>query len=416
MSLQYDGLFLMLLSGWAVVSRSHFWMRGVTYRSEILSKKQDFAIKASVYLAILGSLDGVVRRVLPELIKRFMPSLLASPKTSLFFRALFLWLPFTTWTLSGPLSLKSCTRDDSGFDLGALEWRIWHWMVKGLFKKSEIVLSEDWLKLSPEEVRKWTEGQQSPFLIPMHPHGVLPWGGILNGLTWAGGGLQGKTSSGSDAVPKPAKPGAGLHQAFFPSMNLRAAVASAVFWVPGFHEMYSRLGCIECTKPFMKKLLQKGRCLAVYPGGAIESRFAKPGRYVCYVKKRKGFIRLALEERVPVMPLWTFGDEAILPQASWKSDIEYGHEALHPIQKWLKEATGLLVPPVPGGLPQFPPLTTVVSVPMDLSDLFPKPGQHVSEAAVDEAHKRYMEAVKTLFDNNKALVPGGHENATIEFL
>ena len=40
-------------------------------------------------------------------------------------------------------------------------------------------------------------------VIAMHPHGLLPLGAILNGLTWAGGGLRGITASGAE-LPEPA--------------------------------------------------------------------------------------------------------------------------------------------------------------------------------------------------------------------
>merc|ERR1719188_1587327 len=106
--------------------------------------------------------------------------------------------------------------------------------------------------------------------MALHPHGLLPWGGIINGLTWYGGGLNGTTASGAQDVRKPDKPGTALHQEFFPHMELRVAVASGAMMPPLFFEMYSKLGCIECTKPWMKSLLRKGRTLALYPGGAAE--------------------------------------------------------------------------------------------------------------------------------------------------
>ena len=43
-------------------------------------------------------------------------------------------------------------------------------------------------------------------------------------------------------------------------------------------------------------------------------------------------------------------------------------------------------------------------------------GGEVSDAAVEEGHKRYMEAQQRLFDRNKGLVSGGHGNGVIEFL
>lgn len=44
--------------------------------------------------------------------------------------------------------------------------------------------------------------------------------------------------------------------------------------------------------------------------------------------------RLALEERLNVLPMWTFGDEAIVPQL-WDAP-----PFLAAAQRWLKETTG----------------------------------------------------------------------------
>merc|ERR1712232_461847 len=194
-------------------------------------------------------------------------------------------------------------------------------------------------------------------------------------------------------------------------MQLRCAVASGVFLPPLFFEAYRGLGAIECTKPFISQLLRRGRTVALYPGGATESRFATPGRYVVYAKNRKGFIRVALEERVNLMPIYTFGDEAILPQPwdcpSWAVKL----------QDMVKAATGLLAPPLVTGPPNRIPLTSVVGVPIDLSDLWVKNvGDKVNDEAVDRGHARYLESLTGLFDANKALVPGGHKDAAIELL
>lgn len=389
-------------------------MRGVTYRSQTLTMNQERAIKASFYLSVLTLLDVLCRRFGSLLLRSSSSLEGALSKYSWPLRLLLLWGPFAGWVLSGPLHPSTCTRDDRGMSQACLRWSLWQWMRALFSHRTSMVLSEEWRKLSPHEIYRLTEEHKEPYLIPMHPHGVLPLGGIINGLTWAGGGLQCRTASGQD-VTKPKNPGQGLHQAFFPHLELRAAVASGVFWFPGFHEMYKKLGCIECTKPYMKEILRRGRSLAVYPGGASESRYARPGKYVCYVLKRKGFLRVALEEHVDLVPIWTFGDEAILPQMSWQHDSP--RDAVLSIQQLLKSVFGLLVPPMPGGLPKFGPLTSVVGLPVSLKDLWPpEKGGTATEAAVDEAHRRYLEAVKTLFDLNKVHVPGGHQDAQLEFV
>lgn len=284
-----------------------------------------------------------------------------------------------------------------------------------------MVLSEDWRHLSAEKVRSWQE-TEAPWVIPMHPHGLLPLGGIINGLTWYGGGAtngggcEPVTTSGATTVDtgeslKPASPGLLIHQRMLANLQLRCAVASGVFFTPFFYDAFRALGAIECTKPYMKACLRSGKSVAVYPGGAMESRFATPGRHVCYVNERKGFVRIALEERLHLLPIWTFGDEGIVPQP-WNPP-----EVLIKMQNWMKECVGLLVPPLPIGLPRFPPLTSVMSIPIDLSDLWPENvDDPVSQVTVDKAHNRYMEAIQRLFDENKALVPGGHSEAVLEFL
>lgn len=82
-----------------------------------------------------------------------------------------------------------------------------------------------------------------------------------------------------------------------------------------------------------------------------ESCFATPGRYVCYVSAHKGvavvdpgafvkspgFVRLALEEHRDILPMWTFGDESIMPQ------MLQPPEWLTKLQEHCKSITGLLV-------------------------------------------------------------------------
>lgn len=221
------------------------------------------------------------------------------------------------------------------------------------------------------------------------------------------------TASGAE-LPEPSDPGSGLHQRWFRNMRLRVGVASgAAGLAPLFHEMFKYLGAFDCSKPFMVKVLREGKDVAIFPGGAQESVYATPGRYVCCVKKHKGFVRLAIEERLDLLPMWTFGDESLMPQMKY----ENVPEVVKFLQRCGKEALGLLMPPSFTGLPRFVPVTLVTGVPVSLEDLWPETaGGEVSDAAVDEGHKRYCQAQQKLFDSNKALVPGGHANGVIEFL
>jgi hypothetical protein len=48
--------------------------------------------------------------------------------------------------------------------------------------------------------------------------------------------------------------------------------------------------------------------MGVLVGGEHEQMTAKPGRHEIFIKKRKGFIKLALEYGVPIVPAYAFGE------------------------------------------------------------------------------------------------------------
>lgn len=394
---------LVLLLTVGVTWRHNFNMRGLTYRSTIVPLRQERFWKCLLYAGLLGLTDTGLRR-LGQLLRLGGPS----QGVAALLRFLLVHAPFMLWAIRGPLSDRGSTRDDRGWSDSATRSWLWKWIAARIFGHTRIVLSEEWLQLNEAEKRRWTDRH---YVIGMHPHGLLPLGAILNGLTWAGGGLRGITASGA-VLPEPDNPGQGLHQRWFRHMRLRAAVASGACGLfPGFYEMFTKLGAFECTKPFIRDRLREDKDVAIFPGGAQESEYAIPGRYVACINKHKGFVRLALEERRDILPMWTFGDEAIMPQMSKTPEF------IRTLQRILKEVTGLLVPPAMGGLPKFGPLTLVTGVPVSLEDLWPAvAGGEVSESAVNEGHRRYMEAQKKLFDSNKALVAGGHGGGNIEFL
>lgn len=391
-------------------SRQKFVMRGVTYRPTVVPAHKERIWKALFYLGLIGSAGTALRRAGQALSLLGVPVFPRSAAAARFLRAACLYLPAALWALRGPLSERGSTRDDRGFSEAALRSPIWRWVRDlGFRKQAWFVLSEEWRGLSAEERARW---QEETFLVGMHPHGLLPVGAIINGLTWASGGLRGITASGA-TLPEPPHAGSGLHQRWFPNWHVRAAVASgAAGLFPVFYEMFSKLGAFDCSKPFMRAQLRAGKVVAVFPGGAAESAYARPGRYVCWTK-HKGFARLALEERKHLLPIWTFGDESLMPL----HDPSTAALPFRLVQRFLSEALGLKVPIRASGLPRFPPVTTVCGTPIPLDDLWPEAcGQDVSDEAVDEALRRYLAAQKKLFDSNKALVAGGHGDAEIEFM
>lgn len=102
-------------------------------------------------------------------------------------------------------------------------------------------------------------------------------------------------------------------------------------------------------------------CLIV--GGAQESFYATPKNYTVVVKKRKGFVKLAMKSGKSIVPVISFNEVDIYDQVYAKPGSR-----LRKIQEWAKSYTNI-APIIPigrgffqysfGWLPQRRPITTV---------------------------------------------------------
>eukprot|EP00435_Cladocopium_sp_Y103_P010889 s5274_g2.t2 len=231
---------VVLLALTAFLWKKHFYMRGLTYRTTVVPVARERLLKSIFYLGFLGTLDTVLRRsgqLLSEILPKALAQLLPSEMGGFLLRLCLLHLPWAVWAYRGPLSENGSTRDDRGWSDAVTRSALWRGMARCF--GTRIVLSEEWRQLSEEQRRRWFDRH---YVIAMHPHGLLPLGAILNGLTWAGGGLKGITSSGAE-LPEPENGGKLLHQRWFRHMKLRAAVASGACGLfPGFYEMFTTLG------------------------------------------------------------------------------------------------------------------------------------------------------------------------------
>jgi len=129
---------------------------------------------------------------------------------------------------------------------------------------------------------------------------------------------------------------------------------------------------------------------ALIPGGFAESVFADAGerRYeYAYIKDRKGFIRICLEERKDIVPCYTFRvnwmyhNPGILRGARARFSQRY-YVGLVPFVGWLGTS-----------MPLTDKTTTVVFPPFEASQY------DVSQ--LDEAHSAYMDHLKKYFDMYK---------------
>ena len=184
--------------------------------------------------------------------------------------------------------------------------------------------------------------------------------------------------------------------------KVRSLAASAMFRLPIVREIGLWTGCVDASRKVAERQLDNGRSLLIIPGGEAEQIRTENGQELVYVQKRKGFIKLALRKRVPVVPVYVFG----------VSDMYHTSHAAFGLRQWLVKNLGVAVCFTAGMW--YSPLcplnvkTTIVFGEPILMDC-EKEGEPTDEE-VQAMHQKFVQALEKLFDDNKeALGYGGRK-------
>jgi 1-acyl-sn-glycerol-3-phosphate acyltransferase len=163
----------------------------------------------------------------------------------------------------------------------------------------------------------------------------------------------------------------------------------------------ARLGALRASRERALAALRAGFALQVYPGGDFDAERPFSRRHQIEFAGRKGWARLALEARVPVVPVVAVG----------------GHEALFILTDGRRIARalgldrrlrlqvlpvsialpfGLFVGPLPGYLPLPAQITVRALAPLP-TEGYP-PGAHRDPAAVDDLDARVRAVMQSSLD------------------
>ncbi|KAF5835444.1 diacylglycerol acyltransferase [Dunaliella salina] len=160
-----------------------------------------------------------------------------------------------------------------------------------------------------------------------------------------------------------------------------------------------------------------GTSVLLIPGGASEALKSQPGHYDLIIKKRKGFVRMALQTGASLVPVMAFGETSLFQIKSPAPG-----SLVDRIQKLVKRLTGFAIPVLEGDgfwygakvlllLPRCLPVTTVVGAPLHWEgDINNNPS---FDAAVDKLHEEYCKALQQIWvDHKDKYAPRAPEGAT----
>jgi len=215
-----------------------------------------------------------------------------------------------------------------------------------------------------EEIRKGKN-----YLCVFQPHGALSFAGIAS------------------AVNAPAE--------FQGHGNFPTAVADALLHTPLLKHVLGVFGLISASKASMKKTLKKPGaqgCVVLYVGGMAELFLSCENEERLYLKNRKGFVKLALQEGVDVLPVYLFGNTTVL--SVWKNPILA--TISRKLQVSLTYIWGRWFLPIPRDCK----LMYVTGQPLGMPQI-----ANPTQADIDKWHAKYCDEVRRLFDTYKERVP-----------
>ncbi|KAK4560909.1 diacylglycerol O-acyltransferase 1 [Recurvomyces mirabilis] len=223
------------------------------------------------------------------------------------------------------------------------------------------------------------------YIFGYHPHGIISHGAFAAFATEALGFGQ-----------------------LFPGITNTLLTLDSNFRIPLYRDYALRMGLASVSRESCENILSRGgpnnegmgRAITIVVGGARESLDAKPGTLRLVLKRRKGFVKLAVRTGADLVPVLAFGENDLYDQ------VEAGeHPWVHKGQMGVKKLLGFTVPLFHargvfnydiGLMPYRRPINIVVGKPIRIQqNKTPDPRE------VDRIHEEYVRELERLWEDWK---------------
>ncbi|KAL1959270.1 hypothetical protein VTO42DRAFT_2457 [Malbranchea cinnamomea] len=227
------------------------------------------------------------------------------------------------------------------------------------------------------------------YIFGYHPHGIISHGAFAAFATEALGFSN-----------------------LFPGITNTLLTLDSNFRLPFYRDYALAMGLASVSRESCENILSKGghdgagmgRAITIVVGGARESLDARPGVMRLILKRRRGFIRLAIRTGADLVPVMAFGENDLYEQISGD-----GHPIIRRMQMLVKNVAGFTIPLFHargvfnydvGLLPYRRPIHVVVGRPICVVQKKDGSAEEI-ERYVDELQEEYIKELRRLFESGK---------------
>jgi len=186
-------------------------------------------------------------------------------------------------------------------------------------------------------------------------------------------------------------------------MTVDFLAATVVYTVPYLRNVGNWLGGRDVSPASIGHAIKSGRSVILIPGGQAEMRLSKSeDPKIQIVTRHKGFVRLALQHGVPLVPVLSLGEVQLLDNVRMPR-----------VQSYFLRKVGFNFPLFPFGrwllpVPRAHKIALLVGHPLEL----PKIEQPTQEQ-IDHYHSIYFTQLNELTENYK--IQAGFHDTSLEF-
>ncbi|GKZ38565.1 diacylglycerol O-acyltransferase 1, partial [Aspergillus brasiliensis] len=197
----------------------------------------------------------------------------------------------------------------------------------------------------------------------------------------------------------------------FPGITNTLLTLDSNFRIPLYREYALAMGIASVSRESCENLLSKGgldgegmgRAVTIVIGGARESLDALPHTLRLVLKRRKGFIKLAIHTGADLVPVLAFGENDLYEQVRSEN-----HPVIHKLQMLVKHTLGFTIPLFHargvfnydvGLMPYRRPLNIVVGRPIHVVQQ--RDREKIDDDYINHLHSLYVQELERIWEEWK---------------